>query len=299
MLFSQRMVAKTEKRSAALTALSTIAGLTRTSRPFGWVAAFTLYRIGMAYGQVEESPVTLGLSLALTFPFCLYLFGLNDLADGDSDRNNPRKGNWVHGASGPVQGQHLARVAPWVGGAIVATFIPLLPLKAAFGLAGILLLSWAYSSPPIRLKEVPIVDGLVTATIMIGLLAVGLFCGGSQTRMTWETVAVAPTLAGLHIFASVVDVDSDRRAAHRTLAVRAGPRVAGAVALICSLLTVGTIPFLNYAEPIVAYIVIQAIVIGVWTVIPHHFTARRAISVVGLVGLITLLYMALVYVRYL
>ncbi|HOD21582.1 MAG TPA: hypothetical protein PKK83_04785, partial [Polyangiaceae bacterium] len=58
-----------------------IMGLARTSRPLGWIAALALYRIGMAYGAVQDSTVTLLLSIVITFPFCLYLFGLNDLAD--------------------------------------------------------------------------------------------------------------------------------------------------------------------------------------------------------------------------
>lgn len=278
-------------------ALAGVVGLVRTSRPLGWIAALSLYRIGMAYGYVQDDAVTMGLSAALTFPFCLYLFGLNDLADEASDRKNPRKGNWLHGASAPVERPALARVGPWVGGAIVAVFVPLLPWLAGLVLGAILLISWAYSSPPLRLKEVPIVDGLVTAFIMIGLLGTGYLSGGTAVPIPTEAYAVAPTLAGLHIFASVLDVESDREAGHRTLAVRKGPRVAGGVALVLSLATVGTIPLLDYAEPIAIYTVIQAGAFLLWMVMPKLVTARRAITVVGLAGILTLVYLALVYVR--
>jgi 4-hydroxybenzoate polyprenyltransferase len=275
----------------------TLLALVRTSRPLGWIAAVALQRIGMAYAAVEESPVTLGLSVALTFPFCLYLFGLNDLADEVSDRSNPRKGNWIHGASKTVARPAIARIAPWLGGLAVALFVPLLPLRAAALLAAILFLAWAYSSHPLRLKEVPIVDGLVTATIMIGLLCLGYLSGGTTQPIPAEAFAVAPTLAGLHIFASVVDVDSDREAGHRTLAVRLGPRATGAVALVLSLITVATIPFLQYADPIFVYVIVQPCIIAGWMILPRLFTPRRAISIVGLCGLLTLIYFSLVYVR--
>jgi len=291
------MTTDAHRQSTAAGALAAFKGLVRTSRPLGWVAALALYRIGMAYGFVKETPVTIGLSVVLTFPYCLYLFGLNDLADEESDRKNPRKGNWLHGASEPVSRPLLARVSPWVSGGAVAVFVPFLPLKAALVLSGILFVSWAYSCRPFRLKEVPIVDGLVTASIMIGLLGVGYLSGGTQVPIPAEAYCVTPTLAGLHIFASVVDVESDREAGHRTLAVRLGPRVAGAVALALSLSTVATIPLLEYAEPIAIYTVIQACAVGVWMIVPRWLTARRAITIVGVSGILTLVYLALVYVR--
>jgi len=273
-----------------------IMGLARTSRPLGWIAALALYRIGMAYGAVQDSTVTLLLSIVITFPFCLYLFGLNDLADQDSDADNPRKGNWIHGASSPIP-HTLSRWAPWIGGAMVASIIPWLPLAAALLLSGILFLSRSYSSPPIRLKEIPIVDGLVTASIMIGLLCLGHLSGPSSLPLATETFTVAPTLVGLHIFASVVDVDADKTAGHRTLAVRTSPRFAGIVALALSLVSTSTIPWLDYSPPITAYLILQPIVFVVWMLFGRRFTGHRAISLVGLAGLLTLLYLALVYVR--
>lgn len=278
-----------------VSSIRVLIGLVRASRPIGWVAAVALYRIGLGYGHVNESWVTVGVSIVLTFPFCLYLFGLNDLADAASDRRNPRKGNWLHGASEPVERSLAARFGPWAAGAVVAVFIPLLPWIAGLVLAGILLIAWMYSSYPVRLKEIPIVDGLVTATIMIGLLAIGYLSGGHVDAITVEAYAVTPTLAGLHIFASVVDVDSDQHAGHRTLAVRVGARGAGAVAFVLSLATVATIPWLEYAEPIAIYIVLQALVVGAWFVMPRWFPPRRSISVLGVAGILTLLYLALFY----
>jgi len=288
---------RADPQRSATSLATTLLALARTSRPLGWVAALALYRIGMAYGSVDETPVTLGLSITLTFPFCLYLFGLNDLADKDSDLDNPRKGNWIHGASAPVQHPALSRWSPWLGGAAVALFVPLLPPTAGAVLAGILAVSWAYSARPFRLKEIPIIDGLVTASIMIGLLCTGFLSGGSTSPIPIEAFAVAPTLAGLHIFASVVDVESDRKAGHRTLAVRTGPRIASAVALALSLASAATIARLDYAEPIAIYLVIQPTVIAAWMLLHRWLSARRAIAIVGLSGLLTLTYLALVYVR--
>jgi hypothetical protein len=266
---------RADPQRSATSLATTLLALARTSRPLGWVAALALYRIGMAYGSVDDTPVTLGLSVTLTFPFCLYLFGLNDLADKDSDLDNPRKGNWIHGASAPVQHRTLSRWSPWLGGAAVALFVPMLPPAAGAVLAGILAVSWAYSARPFRLKEIPIIDGLVTATIMIGLLCTGFLSGGSTSPIPVEAFAVAPTLA----------------------AVRTGPRLASAVALALSLASTATIAWLDYAEPIAIYLVIQPTVIAASMLLHRWLSARRAIAIVGLSGLLTLTYLALVYVR--
>ena len=276
---------------------STLIALMRTSRPLGWIAALALFRIGMASCSAEDTFATIGLSLAITFPFCLYLFGLNDIADKDSDASNPRKGSWLHGASAPIHNPTASRWAPWIGGATVASFIPLIPCSAGSVLSGILLVSWGYSCKPFRLKEVPIIDGLATAFIMIGILCVGFLTSATPVAIPIETFAVAPTLAGLHIFASVVDVESDRKANHRTLAVRAGPRTASVVALALSIVSAASIPFLAHADAIALYLVIQPCVIATWTLFHRWFSPRYALYVLGTSGLVTLAYMALTSAR--
>ena len=251
----------------------------------------------MAYADTPDTPATVALSIALSWPFCLYLFGLNDLADTASDTLNPRKGSWIHGARFPETPSRLAHAAPWAGGAIVLASATLVPPRAALILAAILLVGWMYSSPPLRLKEIPIIDGLCTAVIMIGLLGAGYACGAPLVNIPAESYAVAPTLAGLHIFASVVDVDGDRIAGHKTLAVRSGPRTASVVALLLSLLTTATVPILWYAPPIAAYVLLQPVVFTVSLVAPKLLPPRRALVVAGIAGIATILHLALVYLR--
>jgi 4-hydroxybenzoate polyprenyltransferase len=268
-----------------------------TSRPVGWIASVGLYRIGLAYGEVRDSAATIVVSVALSWPFCLYLFGLNDLADAASDRLNPRKDSWIHGAADPIAQARWARAAPWVGGAVVAAASVTLPFRATAILLALLLLAWMYSSRPLRLKEVPIVDGIVTAAIMIGLLGAGYASGPALGHIPAESWAVAPALAGLHIYASVVDVASDKRAGHRTLAVRAGPRFATAVALAASVASAATVPLLDYAPAIALYMLFQPIVIAMAWAFPRWITPRRALAALGVAGVATLLYLLLVYLR--
>ncbi len=295
---STSAVRHAEARPVGTTALlQALRYLFVTSRPLGWIAAVGLYRIGMAYGNTPDTPATWAVSAALSWPFCLFLFGLNDLADAASDRVNPRKGSWIHGAREPFAGTRWARAAPWLGGAAVLSCALALPWRGAVILAVVLAVAWTYSSPPFRLKEVPVVDGLSTATIMIGLLGAGYESGSALMAIPAESWAVAPTLAGLHIFASVVDVGSDREAGHKTLAVRAGPRVATVTALSLSLVSAATVPVLDYAPAIALYVLLQPLVFAAAWLFPKRLPPRRALNVVGLAGIVTLLYMLLVYLR--
>lgn len=267
--------------------------LIRTSRPLGWIAAFCLFQMGMAASGARHSPVTHALSVALTFPFCLFLFGINDLADLPSDQLNPRKGNWLHGAS--ALAPTFARYAPWAGALTVFAFCFLIPWRAGLVLFGILVVSWMYSSPPVRLKEVPIVDGLVTATIMVGLVLVGHFMMPEPPAVPMEVFMVAPTLAGLHIFASVADEASDRTAGHPTLAVRLGPMKAAYVSLGLSCVGAASVWFLSYAQPIAVYMILQTLIIAAWVVANRRFPMRWALGSLGGAGLLTLGYSALTY----
>ncbi|MCL2824903.1 MAG: hypothetical protein FWD57_13020, partial [Polyangiaceae bacterium] len=136
----------------------------------------------------------------------------------------------------------------------------------------------------------------------VGFLAGTPPASATPASLPIEAIAVAPTLAGLHIYASVVDVDSDRTANHRTLAVRAGPRMASAVALGLSLMSAATIPLLNYAPPIAVFLVFQPSAITTSMIMTHAFQTRwfrpkLALTVIAVAGGITLVFLAFVYLR--
>jgi 4-hydroxybenzoate polyprenyltransferase len=236
----------------------------------------------MAYGGAVESPRTIALTAALTLPFCLFLFGLNDLADAGSDRHNPRKGGWVHGGLVDRPTRAPVRTAVGIAGLSMLGLMPWLDAAGRCLLAGLLSLAWLYSSPPVRLKEIPVVDGLTSAAILGGLLALGFVQGSALVDLPPEPFAFVPAMVGLHVFASVMDHGSDRRAGHRTLPVRIGPRAATAVALGFTLLTVGSIPWMSFAPQIAGVAAVQAIVIGLSLAVPRRVTAKRAFVATGL-----------------
>jgi 4-hydroxybenzoate polyprenyltransferase len=270
----------------------------RTSRPIGWIVSVGLFRAGIAYGKGPETWATVAMSLMLSLPFCFFLFGLNDAYDEESDRINPRKGTWIHGVGSSIwESRNLLR-SSLAAGAVVLAITPFLrPLGGAL-IASVVFIGWAYSARPLRLKEWPVIDGLCTALIMLGLMGGGYACVAEVTHVPAEFYMVVPSLAGLHIFGSAVDESADKVAGHKTLAVRAGPRVATAFSLAISLVSAASVAFLSYAPPIPFYLILQPIVLFLNLLAPKWASPRRSLATLGLSGAATVLGLIAYYCGY-
>ncbi|GID70369.1 hypothetical protein Acy02nite_82500 [Actinoplanes cyaneus] len=167
----------------------------------------------------------------------------NDLNDLPSDRENPRKANapLVTGAL------PAARLRVWYRGmALAAAGVALLvgPLFM-LGVGGVLLLGWAYSVPPLRLKTRPGWDVAVNA-LVVGLVSPA--AGWSITRAPWDfpwwfgLIGVL-FAAALYLPTTVTDLTADSRVGDTTFAVRFGARFAyrlgillWTAALVCPML---------------------------------------------------------------
>jgi 4-hydroxybenzoate polyprenyltransferase len=187
----------------------------------GWVTHFTLIE---------------GLS-DLMF---IVIFGVNDVYDYESDKHNPRK----QGSS--LQGQVLEPIyhvrtlkAAKISTAIIILsslypfwvmdhFITALRIPA-FALI-ILLLSWQYSSLPLRLKERPMLDSLANGAGVWLVWACG-FSGHCNVSLrtvfiTKKGWALALSASSLHVLGAMADFQSDTAAAQQTIAVFLGQRIA-------------------------------------------------------------------------
>jgi chlorophyll synthase len=151
---------------------------------------------------------------------------INDVHDLAGDRRNPRKQDTplVRGAVSPA----FARRAAYGFG--MAALIGAATLSVAFCAvtATFLVLAWAYSVPPLRLKSRPGADVLVNA---VGVGTLPLLAGWTVTRplasFPWAMLAQGFLVAvALYVPTTLVDHAADAAAGYRTLATRLGPRVA-------------------------------------------------------------------------
>jgi lycopene elongase/hydratase (dihydrobisanhydrobacterioruberin-forming) len=157
--------------------------------------------------------------------FWLATLAINDAFDLQGDLNNPRK------AGSPLTSGRLSpRTATWV--AYAAASVTLLvaatvDLSTAALLFALLMLGWAYSVPPLRLKSRPGWDVAVNAVSM-GALA--MLAGWSVVRPIGEfpwVMVVEGLLVGCAIYlpTTLADYDADVEVGYTTVGVRLGHRL--------------------------------------------------------------------------
>jgi 4-hydroxybenzoate polyprenyltransferase len=229
------------------------------SRPLFWVILPSVYIAGITYSGNHPgfTPTTL-IAFALSFPSCLsefppsqlypiltkrtVTFGVNDVYDYHSDKQNLRKRNqWIDGeVLNPMDHEFILQASRISTVLVLLLAIPaaqMSPLVLAC-IATLLFLAWNYSSPPLRLKERPIVDSLSNGAILGLAWACGYTCNGrpllsqSSGKAVIGVWFVACYGSACHALAAIADVKPDAFAKHRTTATVLGERVAALCAAL-------------------------------------------------------------------
>ncbi|HEX2145288.1 MAG TPA: UbiA family prenyltransferase [Glycomyces sp.] len=200
------------------------------SRPRFWIASLVMLEIGFVLATHRLVPlgaeiVTMGHAFLVTGPLVwLAVLAVNDANDLASDRVNPRK------ADAPLVAGRLSTADAYRIGLAASVFAvgAAVPLGAIFtvGTTVVVLLGWAYSAPPIRLKARPGADLLANAVIgVLGPLGGWVVFTGAAEGFPWP-IAVIGVLAAaaLYLPTTAADRDADEQAGIGTIAVRLGAR---------------------------------------------------------------------------
>ncbi|KAI5118399.1 hypothetical protein M0805_007533 [Coniferiporia weirii] len=231
--------------------------LIRISRVPGWCFGPILYTIGVIHSRLLPRTIPdilrLGFQLfCLSFPLCIIVFGVNDVYDYASDLRNPRKqGQSLEGGVlNPIH-HGLVLSAARVSTTLVflSSLTPLFtssPGSSAYRLLQgplctilLLFLSWQYSSPPLRLKEQPIVDSLSNGAIVWLSWALGyVACGGALFGSSAGEGAskgwlLAFCTTGVHALGAAADIEADVAAGQRTIATVLGTRITAGFSAAC------------------------------------------------------------------
>lgn len=215
----------------------------RVARPLLWLNTAVLWVLALLVLEQPPTGADLLLIAYFTLPFNLWLHGINDIYDHESDLRNERKGS-DEGARLP-RAQH----AP-LRRAILAWNLPfwLLALWQGTPLAVVLLalflfLGWAYSAPPVRGKGRPGLDSLINCAYFLPY-AIAL-AWHRAPGLVW--VASLPALLAFaawaiasHAFTSIQDIEADRHAGIATIATALGAQRTAWLALAMYLLAAGT-----------------------------------------------------------
>jgi 4-hydroxybenzoate polyprenyltransferase len=223
--------------------------LIQVSRPGLWTTTtlFYLMPLGREF-PVRSVDFWIAL-LYIIFPLGLLLYGVNDIADADGDRYNPRKGSYMFGS----RGESLQfKALPWQIAAAQAPFLILFWFRTGprilLWFAVLLLAVFAYNARPLALKGRPPFDVLIQASyLLIFVLSSWL---NRVPQLPWQTFLFGAMFAmHSHVFGEVMDIEPDLKSGRKTLAAQIG-RVP-AKFLICPLLLAECVLVLHYFHDLV------------------------------------------------
>jgi 4-hydroxybenzoate polyprenyltransferase len=205
----------------------------QVSRPILWPVLALVYYLGLHAARAPLSTAALFQMLLLTLPMNLIGCGLNDIYDYDSDRLSARRKRiW-----GAVVAESDRRRVWWA----CLAMVPLMLVGAIatgnvaniIATCGLIAVAWAYSVPPVRLKERPPLDSLSNGLGFFLLpFVMGYSLGADPLAMPLKYYLLALSVCGIHALATAADWEADRAAGHRTLTVVFGRRIAAAFAFV-------------------------------------------------------------------
>jgi 4-hydroxybenzoate polyprenyltransferase len=164
------------------------------------------------------------------------IFGVNDVYDYETDRRNPRK--LVDGFEGGVL--HPVHHKDVLVASYISTILIFLSALATQHRDNILatiplvIIAWQYSSPPLRFKEIPVLDSISNGC----LVSLIWFFGFSQSGSSISEVPLRPIVnhlcaVGGHALGAVLDYEADAAIGQRTIATTLGRRRAAFFAAVC------------------------------------------------------------------
>jgi 4-hydroxybenzoate polyprenyltransferase len=208
--------------------------LLKISRPPLWIALPLVFSMGLAYGQrgpadpsFRFTPLIVLQMCLLSFPFCLFTFGLNDIHDHVSDQMNPRK-RGIEGIRLEIRDHGMIRIAAFgVGIVFLCVSAATVNLANVYFAVTLLCLSYVYSAPPWRLKTRPPLD-VISAGILgfFAPFALGYSFVDDATVLPLQAYYFTCCVMGFHAFSTIMDYDVDKRVGDRTFAVAYGKRAA-------------------------------------------------------------------------
>ncbi len=205
--------------------MSSIAQLAfRISRPRFWLYLGGTYLIGYAIGVTTLSqfitPFFVFHLLFFIFPANVFLYGVNDYYDEDTDIFNPKKEDKEYRVTAKDKRNLILLIfISFIYGLALLIFQPDTISRIVF--AVFLLLSFLYSAKPIRLKARPFFD--FTSNFLYVLPALLAFY---QLQLFippfLPLFAAFMWTSAMHLFSAIPDIEADKQANINTTAVLIG-----------------------------------------------------------------------------
>lgn len=196
--------------------------IVKVSRPHIWLYTAGSFMAGAQIGGVLGGSISLGLLcmglVALTIPVNMFIYGLNDYYDSESDAHNPKKEFLESRSFGHDTSLLIAAAAGFTFTA--AVFLSQGVLAAALFIFWALIVA-TYNIPFLRLKGVPGLDMLFALNFPLwGVIGYVLSQGSLPATSIY--IALVPFAMSLHLYTAVHDRQYDAQSGLITSAVYVG-----------------------------------------------------------------------------
>lgn len=237
--------------------------LVRLGRPLFLGGSVVLYALGAAVAVVHGhmiDPVLYLLGQAAVILFQLMTHYANDYFDYEADRANPTPTRWSGGSRVLVEGELPRGVAFGVALLLAAAGLGLMLRLAGMERTGplalptlmvVLVLSWEYSAPPLRLHSLGLGELAVALVVTTLVPFVGFYLQAPDlVGVRVLLLAVAPLCClqfAMLLAIEVPDAAGDRAVGKRTLVVRLGTERAARLYVLTVAAAYASLPVLATA----------------------------------------------------
>jgi len=181
--------------------------LLKISRPRFWMYIFGPALLGFISGSFQISFLNIFILIVFLIPANIFIYGINDYHDFDTDHFNDKKGDKEH--------KLLEKEKNWLKNILnIAFLILLIPFFLDYSLNQkliyilFLFLGWAYSSPPFRFKAKPFLDSF--SNLFYILPAFFFNFSISPIFFLWPIA--------MHLYSAIPDIEPDKKANLKTTA---------------------------------------------------------------------------------
>jgi 4-hydroxybenzoate polyprenyltransferase len=179
------------------------------------------------------TPVSLFQLVMLSIPYCMFLYGINDIYDFESDQINPRKQHLVGIKLEPTHHSLVKKIALVIGVILLVSSLITMNLMNILGMGLLLFFSYQYSAPPLRLKERPPLDSISNGIIYyLAPIVIGVSYGTIPFNAPVQLYLITIAVMGVHSFSTITDYSADKAVGDKTFAVVFGKRAAALFSLI-------------------------------------------------------------------
>lgn len=212
---------------------STFSFLFKVSRFRFWIYTGGTYVVGYALAAntfIDFIQIEYYIYLLYFFFLAnIFIYGVNDLWDEDTDELNPKKDEMEHRLQKSEKLKLKYSIYFILGISLILMLFQSWGERLIF--SGFLILSYFYSAPPLRLKKRPILDFSSNYLyVMPGILAYYLVAGDLPS---WVILLAAYChISAMHIFSAIPDIKYDRITGIITTPVYFGKKVALYIVLV-------------------------------------------------------------------